>query len=140
MPPGEWDMSLPDSVVEGLPPRRAEGGPGEMATQPPDAPGRERILTATSAGIMMPPMRTTLTLDPDVAHLVQNAVHEERRPMKQVVNDALRRALAPQPRRERVQLVAHRSAVRPGLDLGKLNQLADELEDDVILDAARRAR
>ena len=43
----------------------------------------------------MPWMRTTLTLDPDVARLVDEAVHRERRPMKHVVNEALRRALAP---------------------------------------------
>jgi hypothetical protein len=81
-----------------------------------------------------------LTLDPDVAHLVASAVHLERRPMKQVVNDALRRALGPQPSGERVQLVAHRSAIRPGVDLARLNQLADELEDEDLLDAARRSR
>jgi hypothetical protein len=89
---------------------------------------------------MMLLMRTTLTLDPDVARLVQNAIHEERRPMKQVVNDALRRSLAPPPSGERIRLVAHRSEIRLGLDLAKLNQLADELEDEDILDAARRAR
>lgn len=88
---------------------------------------------------MMLSVRTTLTLDPDVARLIQDAVHQERRPMKQVVNDALRRALAPQTRRERVHLVAHRSAVRPGLDLARLNQLADELEDEAVLDAGRRS-
>src|ERR1017187_10391370 len=32
-------------------------------------------------------------VDPDVARLLEDAVHRERRPMKQVVNDALRRAL-----------------------------------------------
>jgi hypothetical protein len=60
--------------------------------------------------------------------------------MKQVVNDALRRALAPQVDREPIRLVAHRSAIRPGLDLGKLNQLADELEDEGVVDATRRTR
>ncbi len=39
-----------------------------------------------------------------------------------------------------IRLVAHRSAIRPGLDLGKLNQLADELEDEGVLDATRRTR
>lgn len=87
---------------------------------------------------MMRTMRTTLTLDPDVSRLIQDAVHRERRPRKQVVNDALRRALTPTPgRRERIRIVAHRSAVRPGFDLGKLNQLADELEDEAVLDTAR---
>ncbi|CAN5772586.1 type II toxin-antitoxin system antitoxin VapB33 [soil metagenome] len=90
---------------------------------------------------MMPVMRTTLTLDPDVSRLIQDAVHRERRPRKQVVNDALRRALTPAAaRRERVRVVPHRSAVRPGLDLERMNQLADELEDEAILDAAKRSR
>ena len=40
-------------------------------------------------------MRTTLTLDPDVARRIEDEVHRLRKPFKQVVNDALRRALAP---------------------------------------------
>jgi hypothetical protein len=88
---------------------------------------------------MMSFMRTTLTLDNDVAHLIDEAVHRERRPMKQVVNDALRRALTPETRRERVTLSPHDSAIRTGFDPAKLNQLADELDDVAILDASRRA-
>ena len=97
-------------------------------------------MTSSIAHIKMLAMRTTLTLDPDVLRLIQDAVHQERRPMKRVVNDALRRALTPAPpRRERVRVTAHESAVRPGFDLGKLNQLADELEDEAILDTVRRS-
>jgi hypothetical protein len=87
-------------------------------------------------------MRTTLTLDPDVARLIDDAVHRERRPMKQVVNDALRRALsnpaetAPPPYR----LQPHTSSVRPGLDLAGFNRLADELADQAILDKGEQAR
>jgi hypothetical protein len=80
-------------------------------------------------------MRTTLTLDPDVARLIDDAVHRERRPMKQVVNDALRRALQPvdaQPA-EPYRLAPHRSALRPGLDLAGFNKLADELDDEQIV-------
>jgi hypothetical protein len=58
--------------------------------------------------------------------------------MKQVVNDALRQALAPRPSQEPVRLVAHQSALRPGIDLARLNQLADELEDDTLLGRAGR--
>jgi hypothetical protein len=83
-------------------------------------------------------MRTTLTLDPDVARLVDDAVHRERRPMKQVVNDALRRALAPERPREPYQVTVHESQLQPGLDLSGFNRLADALEDDAILEAARR--
>jgi hypothetical protein len=38
-------------------------------------------------------MRTTLTLNPDVAALLKEAVHAHR-PFKQVLNDALRQALS----------------------------------------------
>ena len=68
-------------------------------------------------------------------------MHRERRSRRKVVNDALRRALTPaRGRRERVRIVAHTSAVRPGIDLERLNQLADELEDEALLDAARRTK
>jgi predicted transcriptional regulator len=95
-------------------------------------------LTLEDERIMMSSMRTTLTLEPDVARLLDEAVHREQRSRKQVVNDALRRALVQQIRRDRVRLVPHESAIRPGLDLARLNQLADEFEDTAILDAARR--
>lgn len=85
-------------------------------------------------------MRTTLTLDDDVARLLEDAVHREHRPMKQVVNDALRRALMPQvPRQEPYRLHPHKSAVRPGFDPAGFNQLADEMEDAAILDTARQS-
>lgn len=38
-------------------------------------------------------MRTTLTLDDDVAALLHRAIRHTRRPLKEVVNDALRRGL-----------------------------------------------
>ncbi|MEU4762498.1 hypothetical protein AB0H12_04540 [Actinosynnema sp. NPDC023794] len=79
-----------------------------------------------------------MTLDDDIAHLVDEAVHRERRPMKQVVNDALRKALAsPVTRQEPYRLKPHRSAVRPGFDLAGLNRLADELEDEAVIGKAR---
>lgn len=84
-------------------------------------------------------MRTTLTLDEDVTRLIDDAVHRERRPMKQIVNDALRHALAPPvSEREPYRVVPHRSAVRPGFDLAGFNRLADELEDQAIIERQRR--
>jgi hypothetical protein len=84
-------------------------------------------------------MRTTLTLDPDVARLIDDAVHRERRPMKQVINDALRRALREPANRAApsYRLTPHQSAVRPGFDLSGFNRLADELEDEHILHQER---
>jgi len=96
-------------------------------------------LTRRPHDIMMTVVRTTLTLDDDVVRLIADAVHRERRPMKQIVNDALRQALAPRPpRQEPYHLVPHESAVRPGFDLAGFNQLADELEDEATLEKARR--
>lgn len=81
-----------------------------------------------------------MTLDDDVARLVENAVHSERRSMKQIVNDALRRALAPRvPRQEPYHLMPHDSAVRPGFDPAGFNRLADELEDEAVIDKAWHA-
>ena len=99
------------------------------------------ILTAMNQSIMMPPMRTTLTLDPDVAKLLEDAVHRTRRPLKFVVNDALRRGLGSFPRaaaRRRLRVESHRSALRPGFDLAGFNKLVDELDDQAILAKARR--
>ena len=79
-------------------------------------------------------MRTTLTLDADVARLVEETVHRERRPMKQVINDALRRALTPaRPPAAPYELRAHESAVRPGLDLAGFNRLSDDLDDEAVI-------
>jgi hypothetical protein len=87
-------------------------------------------------------VRTTLTLDPDVARLLDEEVHRQRRPLKQVVNDALRRGLSPQGRAAApprpFHVVPHHASLRPGFDPASLNRLADELEDDAVL--AKHAR
>jgi len=84
-------------------------------------------------------MRTTLTLDPDVAALIEDVVHRTRKSMKQVINDALRHALAQPPsRREAYHLAVHEATLQPGLDLAGFNRLADELEDQAILSAQKR--
>lgn len=72
--------------------------------------------------------RTTLTLDPDVARLVEDAVHRERRPTKQVINDALRRALSPTAAVEPYRVTPHHARLRPGIDPTSMNRLVDEME------------
>jgi hypothetical protein len=37
-----------------------------------------------------------------------------------------------------VRLTPHESAVRPGVDLSGFNRLVDEVEDDAIVERARR--
>lgn len=84
-------------------------------------------------------MRTTLTLDDDVALLVEEEVHRTRSSMKEVVNMALRAALAPKPaRRKPYRVPVHHAALAPGLDLAGFNKLADEVEDEAIIGLAVR--
>jgi hypothetical protein len=86
-------------------------------------------------------MRTTLTIDDDVARLIDDAVHRERLPMKQIINDALRRGLRAADRgiKEPYDYEPHSSALRAGLDPTGFNRLADELEDEAVVDKIRRA-
>ena len=85
-------------------------------------------------------MRTTLTLDPDVAGLLEEEVHRQRKPFKQVVNDAIRRALSPGPapatKPYRVKPVDARLA--PGVDWLNLKQLANDLEDEAAIAKLKR--
>lgn len=85
-------------------------------------------------------MRTTVTLDPDVHKLLEEAAHRERKSFKAVLNDAVRRGLSPRPRRARkgYQVVPHHSKLHPGIDAAALNRLADELEDEAALRSTGR--
>lgn len=81
-------------------------------------------------------MRTTLTLDPDVVKLLKEEEHRQRKSFKEVVNDAIRRGLAPQARtgtRKPFRVRPHRTVLRTGIDAVGLNRLADELEDESAL-------
>jgi len=78
-------------------------------------------------------MRTTLTLDEDVADFLKAESRLHDKPFKQVVNEILRRGMAPGSReaeRPRFQVVPNRSRLVPGVDPRKLNQLNDQLEAD----------
>ena len=87
-------------------------------------------------------MRTTLTLDPDVAQLIEEEAHRQRKPIKHVVNEALRRGLAPTAKRVRKQfrVQPHRTRLCPGIDGASFNQLADELEDEAVIEKVRTGR
>ncbi len=83
-------------------------------------------------------MRTTLTLDDDVARLLQETAHRTRSSVKQIVNTALRAALSPPAAdRESFREHVHHAELAPGLDLAGFNKLADELEDEAIIRLAR---
>jgi hypothetical protein len=86
-------------------------------------------------------VRTTLTLDPDVERLLTEEMHRVRRPYKQVVNDAIRRGLAPRlsdaPSRP-YRVAVHNAKLRPGIDGGSLNRLVDEIEDEAVLGRVKK--
>jgi hypothetical protein len=86
--------------------------------------------------------RTTLTLDPDVQRMVEEAVRRERASFKDVVNGAIRRGLGGSPRKraDRYVVVAHETELQPGFDPARLNQLVDELEVDELRAKVRRKR
>lgn len=79
-----------------------------------------------------------MTLDDDVARLLNERMRTGHQSMKRIVNETLRKALAPPTtRREPYRLTPHQSGIRAGFDLAGFNKLADELEDEEILRVAR---
>ena len=83
-------------------------------------------------------MRTTVTLDPDVAKLVREIVKQKRTSFKVVVNDALRRGLRPVEPSPAFRVVPHTSPLQPGIDPRGFNQLAGELEDESVMSKTPR--
>ena len=77
-------------------------------------------------------MRTTLTLDDDLAMQLRQIAQRSGESFKEVINSTLRRGLSrgakPTPGLTRFRVQAKACGFRPGVDVTKLNQLADELE------------
>ena len=82
-------------------------------------------------------MRTTLTIDDDLATALKVSARRSGRPFKTVVNEAIRRGLStgemPAGTRERFRVPSAPRGFLPGVDPLKLNQLVDELEVDGFL-------
>ena len=76
-------------------------------------------------------MRTTLTLDDDVADALRERARLLNISFKQVVNDALRRGMSPEAKETpspEYRVVPNHSAFAPGIDPLKLNQINDQLD------------
>jgi Arc/MetJ-type ribon-helix-helix transcriptional regulator len=75
-------------------------------------------------------VRTTITLDPDVAERIQQRVKESKFTFKEVVNQALRAGLQSDDLAEVHPFVVqpHACGFKAGIDLDKMNQLVDEFE------------
>ena len=92
-------------------------------------------------------MRTTLTLDDDLAGLLKQRARELGIPFKEAVNRTIRAGIgeATATRYHPVpKTISHSFGFKPGVDLDKLGQLADELEAEAfaekVHDSARRKR
>jgi len=86
-------------------------------------------------------MRTTLTLEPDVAQQVRQRMAEKKLPLKRVINDALREGLSSSRKKERLKpfrVEPFSLEFKPGIDRDKLNQLNDELQFEEFLEKRRR--
>src|SRR5439155_2235888 len=92
-------------------------------------------------------MRTTLTLDDDLAGVLKQRARELGIPFKEAVNRTIRMGLGEATKIRRsppIKTAPHSFGFRPGVDLDKLGQLADEFEAESFAmntnDSARRKR
>jgi hypothetical protein len=80
-------------------------------------------------------VRTTLTLDKDLALMLREEARRSGRPLKRIVNEALRAGLVARkrPPAHRYRLTPVKlGGVVPGVDLDKALRLAASLEDEAI--------
>jgi hypothetical protein len=75
-------------------------------------------------------MRTTLTLDEDVANDIKMLIRERSSGLKETINEVLRRGLRATAAIEAYESPLFSSGVRPGVDLDKALSIAAGLEDD----------
>lgn len=79
-------------------------------------------------------MRTTLTLDDDVAARLKELARRKGLSFRETVNTVLRRGFSTPETREAEKagytVRVFRSEFRPGVDLLRLNQLSDDLETE----------
>jgi hypothetical protein len=79
-------------------------------------------------------VRTTITLDDDLAAQLRRLARETGRPFKQIVNEALRAGLLPRPASSTgdPSFPTYPLGLRAGIDLDRARHLATAMEDDEI--------
>jgi hypothetical protein len=78
-------------------------------------------------------MRTTVTLDDDVAARLQHLTRERRISFKEAINETLRAGLAGDRSAREYRLPTYALGVRPGIDLDRALQLDAALDDEEVL-------
>jgi hypothetical protein len=77
----------------------------------------------------MHPMRTTVTLDPDVAARLREVARERGISFKEALNSSVRAGLGQGGSQQPYRVPTRPLGLRPGVDLDKALALAGELED-----------
>lgn len=86
-------------------------------------------------------MRTTVTIEPDIAERLKQQARERETSFKAALNETLRRGLRDGGSDDRKPFVQQTSNMGPPrFDLGKANQLADQLEDEEIIRKLEQGR
>jgi hypothetical protein len=78
-------------------------------------------------------MRTTLTIEEDVAQQIRQRMADKKLPLKRVVNDALRAGLSKAGKKERTPRFVVKPwpcQFLPGIDRDKLGQYLDQLDTE----------
>ncbi len=86
-------------------------------------------------------MRTTVTLDPDVARMLNDQAARSRKSFKETLNNALRLGLARSSESkstETFKIEARPMGLRGGIDPARFNSLSDELDADRFLEESRQ--
>jgi hypothetical protein len=84
---------------------------------------------ACGGDAMMLSVRTTLTLDEDVAAALHRLARERNLSFKEVVNSTLRVGLHGEQQARAYRVPTRRLGLRPGVDLADALRLAADLED-----------
>ncbi|HLI37669.1 MAG TPA: hypothetical protein VKV80_10040 [Streptosporangiaceae bacterium] len=74
-------------------------------------------------------MRTTVTLDPDVAARLRDVARERQVSFKEALNSAVRAGLAAGPAARPYRTPARSLGLRPGINLDKALEVSSDLED-----------
>jgi predicted transcriptional regulator len=89
---------------------------------------------------MMPQVRTTVTLEPDVARLLSEQARKTRKSFKATLNAAVRsglRHVADCSEAQEFRLDACPMQLRAGVDAGRFNALLDDLDADGFVENQR---
>ena len=82
---------------------------------------------------MMRDMRTTVTLDDDVARQLEELTRDRHISFKEALNSTLRRGLGRFAEARPYKMPSYSMGLRPGINLDKALQLAADMEDEEII-------